>query len=250
MYHTLLPNVGAVPKYNRKTYWSTKLYEHVGNAYNKEAQEQRFSNLQLPCISKADCMFFVHFHLAPVVDFDSKQGRDSTFHVENCIPGFQKVNQANWKTIEDRVRKSIEHKVEIITGQFGQLSLKTLSDETVKLTLESDRDPLLGNRKNLPRYDRIKVPEFFYKIVRDTVTTEAYVIITSNNPLMTELDASKRMCNNDICATSLLLKDFSKGYTYCCAFQEFAGNMTTVFRTEFSGIIDVGNTKDAKSVPI
>uniref|UniRef100_T1GTR1 Collagen IV NC1 domain-containing protein n=1 Tax=Megaselia scalaris TaxID=36166 RepID=T1GTR1_MEGSC len=166
-YHVLKPEADTVPNYKRPN-WKTKLYENVGTAYNKELQFKNFAELGLPYINGSDSIFFVHFHLTPAGDFASTEDRDSTFYVENGVPGFQKVNNGNWKYIEDQIKSSIKNNAEIITGQFGQLTLTSTSGEKVKLTLESDR-PMY---KKTPRYDHIKVPEFFYKIVRDTKTKE------------------------------------------------------------------------------
>lgn len=242
-YHTLQPDVGGLATYKRPN-WKTKLYENVGTAYNMQLQYKNYAELDLPYINGTDSMYFVHFHLVPAADFGTKEDRDSTFYVENCVPGLQKVNNGNWLYIEDQVKTSAVHKTEVITGQFGQLSLVSTKGKNVSLTLESDR---VIQKK--PRYDHIKVPEFFYKIVRDTVTKEAYVIVTSDNPFMTEFTGPK-MCKKDICAETEKLKDFSKGYTYCCSFKEFARNMKSKFKTDFNGIIDVANTIDAKTVPV
>ncbi|KAL5280456.1 hypothetical protein ACFFRR_004434 [Megaselia abdita] len=242
-YHTLKPNTGGLSTYKRPN-WKTKLYENVGTSYNMKLQFENYEKLGLPYINGTDSIYFVHFHLVPAGDFDTKADRDSTFYVENCVPGFQKINNGNWLYIEDKVKSSAVHKTEVITGQFGQLVLMSTSGQNVSLTLESDR---VIQKK--VRYDHIKVPEFFYKIVRDTVTKEGYVIITSNNPFMTEFSGPK-MCKEDNCAVPEKLKDFSKGYTYCCNFSEFAKNMKKNFKLDFTGIIDVNNTIDAKIVPV
>lgn len=220
------------------------MYENVGTAYNMNLQFSKYAEKGIPYINGTDSIYFVHFHLVPAGDFDNKEGRDSTFYVENGVPGFQKINNGNWLYIEDRVKSTAAHKSEVITGQFGQLVLESTKGENVSLTLESDR----VIRKNL-RYDNIKVPEFFYKIVRDTVTQEAYVVITSNNPFMTTFTGPK-MCKKDTCAETEKLKDFSKGYTYCCSFTDFAKKMKSKFKVDFNGIIDINNTIDAKTVPV
>lgn len=239
-YHVLKPEADTVPNYKRPN-WKTKLYENVGTAYNKELQFKNFAELGLPYINGSDSIFFVHFHLTPAGDFASSEDRDSTFYVENGVPGFQKVNNGNWKYIEDQIKSSIKNNAEIITGQFGQLTLTSTSGEKVKLTLESDR-PMY---KKTPRYDHIKVPEFFYKIVRDTKTKEAFVVVSSNNPFMTKFSGQK-MCKKNLCGDNERLEDFSKGYTYCCGFTEFAVNMKKKYKTDFDGILDVKNTHDAK----
>lgn len=207
-------------------------------------QFSRYAELGLPFINGSDSIYFVHFHLVPAADFGNKEGRDSTFYVENGVPGFQKINNGNWLYIEDRVKSSAAHTCEVITGQFGQLVLTSIKGENVSMTLESDRALQKNNR-----YDHIKVPEYFYKIVRDNVTTEAYVIITSNNPFMTTFDGPK-MCKKDMCIEPEKLKDFTKGYTYCCPFTEFAKNMKSKLKVDFNGIIDVANTIDAETVPV
>lgn len=207
-------------------------------------QYDNYAALGLPEINGTDSMYFVHFHLVPAGDFGTKADRDSTFFVENCVPGLQKVNNGNWLAIEDKVKSSAVHKTEVITGQFGQLVLVSTAGEKVALTLDSDR---VIQKKN--RYDKIKVPEFFYKIVRDTVTKEAYAIVTAHNPFLTEF-AGPKMCKVDICAENEKLKDFSKGYTYCCSFDEFTKNLQTKYKVNFNGIIDVEDTINAKVIPL
>lgn len=251
VYHTLEPKVKAPPNYKRKTTWSHKLYRDNGeDAYDFDYQRERFS--AFPDLGKTNCFLFVHFHLAPVVDFDTEQGRDETFHVENAVPGLQKVNISNWAAVENMVRKSIKNLVQIITGQFGQMALKNNFQKTKYLTLQRRIVEERGNRRKPERYHNIKVPAFFYKIVRDTITTEAYVIITSNNPFMEKLDVGSKMCaDNRLCSSKQkenFIK-FSKGYTYCCPFTEFANSMWEMSETDFSGIIDVANTIDATIVP-
>ncbi|KAL5280453.1 hypothetical protein ACFFRR_004433 [Megaselia abdita] len=259
-YHRIDPREDKQSDCRRLGTWKTEIYEDVGNAYNKDDQFKTFENIGFPNMRDEKEMFFIHFHLAPSCDFKTRVAMDRTQHIENCVPGFQKVNNGNWLFIEERVRSTIQNKVEIITGQFGQLIMTPRNNNnvaigpSVKMSLKNTAESKPKAQKQLPRkprYDNIKVPEFFYKIVRDTVTMEAYVIITSNDPFMKEMDMTKRMCQNDICSANKVLKVYAKGYTYCCPFQEFTENLkNSVYKVDFSCTgINVGNTQDSNDLP-
>lgn len=177
--------------------------------------------------------FFTPLQLAPCEDFSDQQEKSATFFVENMVPSFSVILNGNWAFIEESVRRKVTEETEIITGQFGHLTLPDRNGENISLFLE---DSAVGQTKNSKQpYNRVKVPEFFYKIVRSS--NNDLVFVTSNNPFMTSLADEKRMCKVDVCSTALRLKNFSLGYTYCCHFAEFAMNLKLKHNIEFAGVI-------------
>ncbi|KAL5280421.1 hypothetical protein ACFFRR_004418 [Megaselia abdita] len=243
--HHLQPNVTKLSNYTRPK-WRTKLYKSAGDAYEEKVQFPRFRSLGLPQINGSNSLSLVHFHFVPAGDFTNKPDRDETFYVENCVPGFQSINNGNWIYIEDRIKSMIQSQSQILTGQFGHLVLINSTLQKVEMYLENSGTRKRPRPNNLPPYNHIKVPEFFYKMVK-TSLKNGFVVITSNNPFMNNSNFTK-MCLKDLCK-SLNLKDIHLGYTYCCPVKEFATNLAKNYSITFNRhIFNINNVIDVNSI--
>lgn len=91
----------------------------------------------------------------------------------------------------------------------------------------------------------VNVPEFFYKFIKDTVTNEGLVLVTSNNPFLDNMgnEHIKIMCDENLCFSSRILQKSSEGYTYCCDPVEFMTNMKTSYNIDFDGVIDIRSVR-------
>lgn len=209
----------------------TTEYSRIADLFNNQRNKHNFQRQELSVLDGNH--FFTPLQLAPCEDFADQQEKLATFFVENMVPSFSVVFSGNWAFIEESMRRKITEETEIITGQFGHLTLPNKHGETIGLLLE---DSTITQTKNSKQpYNRVKVPEFFYKIVKSSISD--LVFVASNNPFLKEIPDEKRMCKLDLCSTVSRLKNFALGYTYCCNFAEFAMNMKLKHNTEFTGVI-------------
>lgn len=97
---------------------------------------------------------------------------------------------------------------------------------------------------------KIIVPEFFYKLIKDTVTNEGFVLVTSNNPFLDTMVNShfEMMCSENLCAFSSVLQRSANGYTYCCDVEEFLNNLRNLYHIDFDGIIDYRTVKKPSDI--
>ncbi|KAL5280457.1 hypothetical protein ACFFRR_004435 [Megaselia abdita] len=206
----------------------TTEYSRVIDVFDKKRNREYFDRKDLK-----KNLHFSPFQFAPCEDFSDPQEKLATFFVENTAPGFDRILKGNWAFVEKTVRNRITEETEIITGQFGQLRLLNKNGANVNIVLE---DSMVGQTKNSKQpYNEVKVPEFFYKIVKNS--KDSYVMITSNNPFISSLSDDKRLCKVDLCEHPLRFKDFFMGYTYCCTLKEFTKNLKLHHNIDFAGII-------------
>lgn len=206
----------------------TTEYRRIVDIFDHERNRKKFSELGLD-----EKLFLSPLQLAPCADFTDPADQQGTFFVENIAPSFNRILLENWSYMEMFLRKSISEDTEIVTGQLGHLRFPSKSGERVGLILD---DPLVGQTKDIKQpYNNVEVPEFFYKIARNSRLS--LVIITSNNPLLKTLPDEQKMCKSDLCPVPSRLKDFSKGYTYCCPLPEFVKSMKQVHKTDFNGVL-------------
>ncbi|XP_065212829.1 uncharacterized protein LOC135840304 [Planococcus citri] len=153
-------------------------------------------------------------HLAPDGDFLFASWQFATYLYINAAPQWQKINGGNWLTVEKFVRKlaiKLNTDLEVITGTSGVLELPDDKGKLQKIHLN-------GNK--------IRVPEYFWKLVYDPQTSSGIGIITSNNPYL-EKTATLKICKN-ICYennwlnhnATIEFKDPSQGLTICCTVNE------------------------------
>ncbi|XP_047508508.1 hemicentin-1-like [Pieris napi] len=142
--------------------------------------------------------------------------------------------KVNWGEIERRIfelKKTMNHGLIVWSGVSGQLSMPTSFGDNINIAISD-------------RYGRsIAVPKYFWKIVCDAEKEACVVIVQVNSPeISSRKDAEKFVLCKDICDGVSWLKnpdwkDYMKGYTFCCTYQEF--------HKKFNGICFV---KDVKRV--
>lgn len=148
-------------------------------------------------------------HLAPDGDGIFRSWAFTTYFYTNVAPEWQVVNAGNWLRVENAARSKaskLKSDLTIFTGTYGVLTLPDVNNNQVEITLESG-----GN---------IEVPKWFWKIIQNKSTNEGIALITLNNPFVTSIGASERLCT-DICTSSGWYQEsfdnFAKGLTYCCS---------------------------------
>lgn len=164
--------------------------------------------------------FLARGHLTPDADFVFPSAQFSTYFLMNVCPQFQSINAGNWLKVESLTRRIAEHfnnDLTIYTGVYKQLKLKNIN--------VGNNVPLyLGNR------DKIPVPEWIWKVLKNEAANSAIVFITLNNPFALANEIQE-FCTNVCDRTFLNLKHFQnarKGYTYCCELNEFKSIVKTL----------------------
>lgn len=173
-------------------------------SYTKANQLKRFEEIFGNATKAQEYInktYLARGHLAPDGDFIFVSWQFSTYYYINTVPQWQSINNANWKHIESDVRNkadSLKQDLVIYTGGFEVLRL--------------------GNRVIKLESDGLEVPKYSWKIVKNPSDDSGIAFITLNNPFITT--APSAMCT-DICNTAgwdwKERKNFSKGYTICCA---------------------------------
>ncbi|KAL5288060.1 hypothetical protein ACFFRR_008731 [Megaselia abdita] len=110
---------------------------------------------------------------------------------------------------------------------------------------KKQQEAALNAARGLQPLNKLNVPEIFYKLIRDTVTNEGMVILTSNNPFLDKMESSplNMMCRENLCEFTTNLQKSVDGYTYCCDVEEFTNNLRSLYRIAFDGIIDYRSVK-------
>ena len=107
--------------------------------------------------------------------------------------------------------------VDVITGTLGHLSYLSAVGAKVKLSL--------GRKDSGGAPSLIPVPEFYWKVVHDPAEDAAVVFVGLNDPHFAgDAEAEEQICPN-VCEEAAWLffrrKEATKGYTYCCTYQDF-----------------------------
>lgn len=172
--------------------------------------------------------FLSRGHLAPDADFILAPLQYSTYYYLNAVPQWQSINDANWKRLENKIRKVADKRQEtllLITGTHNVLSLPDLNGNSVKLYLIGE--------------NRLPVPKYIWKIVYSKTTKQAIVLVSVNNPFET-LDSSDFFCK-DICGrvgwSSAVWKQIAKGFVFCCNYEEFAHAVATAPTLAVTGVL-------------
>lgn len=162
-------------------------------------------------------------HLAAAADFPYVQQQKMTYSYFNAAPMWQKFNTANWKSIENGVRKLAEVdklNLNIYTGTHEVLQLKNAKGVLTSIYLRDNNE--------------MPVPKFFYKIVIDDVSRRGIVFVMVNHPnlsLLESVDSTNQLCSAPINKAQLndwpTLWAKSKeeliagGYSYACKVHDF-----------------------------
>lgn len=194
---------------------------NVVNAYKKYSQLEHLNRL-LGSTQKYfnATSFLARGHLTPDADFIFPSAQFSTYFLMNVCPQFQSINGGNWLKIETLTRRLAEHfnnDLTIYTGVYMQLKLKNLiNDKDIPLYLSDN--------------EKIPVPQWMWKILKNDAASSAIVFITLNNPFATANEIQE-FCTN-VCDRAFLsrkqLQNPRKGYTFCCELSEFKSIVKTL----------------------
>lgn len=122
------------------------------------------------------------------------------------------MNGGNWLRVESLARKLAQHydvEMEIFTGVYDLLKLEDLNGDLKSMYLTAD--------------EKYAVPKWMWKIIKNTSTNSAIVMITLNDPFKSDNDVDE-FCTNvcsDAYVDSKHFKTMRKGYTFCCNLREF-----------------------------
>lgn len=187
-------------------------------SYKLRMQEKTLTDLLGPVkagqLFNKRTSFFAKGHLAPDADFIYKEWQDATYYFANVAPQWQAFNNGNWKAVEIAVRDRAGRTgstFDVITGTLGQL--EHVDDKGIVHKI------FLGPDGHIP------VPEFTWKIAYDRLADEAIVFVGLNNPHFEGNPAVEEQICPDICVSAnwlfLYKDDVSRGFTYCCSYQDF-----------------------------
>lgn len=141
-------------------------------------------------------------HLVASADFLFIDQMSSTFRYLNIVPQFKTINDGNWEKIERWVRDQL-----IRTSQFR---IKTGGIDVLSLPNESDRicDAYLAGNK-------LPVPQWMYKVVRDSAGNRIYVFLAYNSIFRRERPPALNICQPITCPIRLP-DNANDGFIYCC----------------------------------
>nr|ATU82404.1 venom nuclease 1 [Lethocerus distinctifemur] len=154
--------------------------------------------------------FLARGHLAPDADFLYGSWQHLTYFYINTAPQWQSINAGHWLSIENLVRKIASNRgvdLDVATGTYGVLRLRDDKNREKEVYLQED--------------NRLPVPDVMWKVLHNPKDNSCIAIVASNNPFLSS--PPKTLCP-DICRANNwpdLQSDFSKGYVYCCKYQDF-----------------------------
>ncbi|XP_050079715.1 uncharacterized protein LOC126567539 [Anopheles maculipalpis] len=182
------------------------------DAYLQRSQQTRFRNLLGPVGGNryfvTNAKFLARGHLAPDADGIFRPWQQASYYYVNAVPIWQKVNNCNWKAVENAAREMaarLREDVLIFTGVHDILTLPNDHGHQIPITL---------------RVEGIEVPKWIWKIIKWPEMDAAMVLVTHNDPFRQDaLPADELLCP-DVCAqygwTKENYRDSERGYTYCC----------------------------------
>jgi DNA/RNA endonuclease G (NUC1) len=177
----------------------------IAYAYTKVGQAARFPNRNIGTGER----YYAKGHLVPDSDGITKSQRDATYFYMNTVPQWQKINNGIWKRIENSIRAvadQFENNLQVYTGTSG-------------------------NQGNLTIVG-VEIPLWMFKVVIQPAVfgnaKAGIVFLTLNDIDATQVPFTFQHCL-DICDRHNWLmtsnrRDFSQGYTMCCAVDDFQQN--------------------------
>ncbi|KAJ8667405.1 hypothetical protein QAD02_009068 [Eretmocerus hayati] len=155
--------------------------------------------------------YLVEGTLAPKSDMFYRSQQDGTYFYINTIPMWKSIQDGNWKTVEEIIRKSAAkacNTLDVWTGGIGNLTITNSTGITTAITLTKDKD----GKPALP------VPRFAFKYVVDRKNNRGIVFVTLNDPQVKAITAEDLLCEPyAACTTTYPQFNLAfSGYTYCC----------------------------------
>lgn len=155
--------------------------------------------------------FFARGHLSRWADGILWSHKIATNYFINVNPQWQKINNGNFKAVEAKAAElatRLRRDLQVITGGHGTLKVDGIEIKLDKIN------------------DKIKVPEYIFKVIMDLRRRSGIALVVSNNP---RLDSVPTLCL-DRCAGPTKLNNgwdfdsktvYAKGYTICCTLRDF-----------------------------
>ena len=197
--------------------------------YECSFQVKNFNNLlgSQNYISCNGDLFLTPSNLVPASDFPYEQQRIATQYLINTFPLWKRMKDGNWNNLERSIRK---HSNESRSGFIvvgGTLGVTTLPDN------RGQQQPLYmtRNKANVPT---VAVPKLVWKLVYDYRHYSSIVFVMTNNPYRTstqDLFKYREVVCDCVCDMTdgwfqgWDRKDFTKGYIYCCTWDQFQQNV-------------------------
>lgn len=177
-------------------------------------------------------LYLARGHLAAKVDFIFGAAQRSTFYFVNVAAQWQKINAANWESIESGTRAMVANRnlrTEIYTGTWEVLRMADVNGKEQPLYLDYEARTGRG---------LIAVPAMFYKVVIDVVSKKGIVFVCVNNPHATAKQVAAggeyRLCSDVSHRIGWLNWDrtnVKRGYSYACDVNEFVAVVKDLPRT-------------------
>ncbi|ALC40578.1 CG14062, partial [Drosophila busckii] len=141
-------------------------------------------------------------HLVASADFLFPDQMCSTFRYLNVVPQFRSINDGNWRRIEEWIRSQVSNKqaFRIKTGGIDTLTLKDQQGV--------ERCAYLIGAK-------LPVPQWIYKVVRDSYGKGLYVFLSYNSNFEQQRPVVLSICKTVACPLSLADNPLD-GFIFCC----------------------------------
>jgi DNA/RNA endonuclease G (NUC1) len=201
------------------------LQKLISHAYKKVNQTRRFPRRHIGTGEQ----YYAKGHLVPDSDGITKSQRDATYFYMNTVPQWQKINNGIWKRIENSIRALADqfaNNLQVYTGTSGNQG--RLADGGVEIPLWMFKVVIRPALNGNPR--------------------AGIVLLTLNDINATHMPSTSQSCV-DICDNNNWLigsdpKDFKKGYTKCCAVDDFQRNFLDL-RIDTTNMIVLRGALDA-----
>jgi len=211
----------------------------VDTLYTQNTQRQTISGLlgstQLgnQFIVPSTVYYLARGHLAANTDFVYGSQQRATFHFVNVAPQWQTFNAGNWEALESSVREYADNNtldLVVYTGTYGVATLPNVNGIETELYLHVDSN----NNKAIP------VPKFYWKAVYDPKSQAGVVFVGINNPYVSNPQGDYLICT-DVCSNISWViwnpQNITKGYSYCCEFNDFRSTVNYLPQFTLSGLL-------------
>lgn len=193
---------GPRPSY----FYSESVESGVRGFYFKKNQKMPIKLLATGDASRGG-QFFAKGHLSRWADGIFWSHKFATNYFVNVNPQWQNINNGNFKAVEIKaaaLATQLGYDLQVITGGHGSLKFDGIE---IKL-------------------DKIKVPEYIFKVIVDLHQRAGIALVVSNNP---KLESVPTLCMDRCAGLNKQNRGwdfddktiYAKGYTICCTLRDF-----------------------------
>ncbi|XP_017770275.1 PREDICTED: uncharacterized protein LOC108558003 [Nicrophorus vespilloides] len=183
------------------------LQEGVREIYKKSMQMTKINKvLGLNYVENSGNKYLSRGHLAAKVDFLYAAQQHGTFKYANALPQWQTLNLNQWYTLEKNIRDySCNNNLDLIvyTGGFKVMTLVDVRNYGYYIYMYNQKIP---------------VPKYFWKVIRNPATGDGIAFIALNNPYST--DTPEITCRNVCSQITWLTWNRSDPSVTCCYLNE------------------------------